>query len=345
LKQILLETRTGNSCIRIDDSLKNLRRYVSGVKRVIITDHDVRKLYGELFPSSDIIELGKGEKVKTLRTVESIYGAFLNLELDRASFIIGIGGGIVCDITGFCASTYMRGVRFGLVPTTLLAQVDAAIGGKNGVNFEGYKNTIGVVSQPEFVLVDFSLLETLPETEYNCGIAEIVKSALIKNEELFLFLEDRAEEISGRDLNALKKAAGDAIAIKTEIVRKDVADFKERRLLNFGHTIGHALEKATGVSHGKAVSIGMALSASFSETKGMLSKDTVSRIETLLQKFHLPTRTPVAADSIIEAIKKDKKRHDEDIDFVCLERIGKAELAKIPRRELEAWIHDMHKHC
>jgi len=344
LKQIILRTRTGTSRIHVDESVKNLSDYISNGKIITITDKNVRKLYGELFASPEVIEIGNGEGEKTLKTVENIYDTFLNLELDRSSFILGIGGGIVCDISGFCASTYMRGLRFGFVPTTLLAQVDAAIGGKNGINFRGYKNIVGVVSQPEFILIDFSFLKTLPETEYNCGIAEIVKSALIKNENLFRYLENNWEEISARNPGSLKKAAGDAIAIKMELVQADPEDYEARRLLNFGHTFGHALEKSMGIPHGEAVSLGMVVSASFSEARGVLAKETLSRIKALLQKFHLPTRMPCTPGPLLEAIKKDKKRHNADLHFVLLAGIGKAELAKIPYRELESWINDMYKH-
>ena len=181
----------GDSTLLIGESLQALSRYLPPGKTFIITDANVREAYGRLFPPAEVIEIGTGEGIKNLETVGSVYEALIRCEADRASFILGIGGGIVCDVTGYAASTYLRGLKFGFVASTLLAQVDAAVGGKNGVNFEGYKNLIGVFSQPDFVICDPVLLRTLPRKEVLSGMAEVVKHALIADADLFLYLEEK----------------------------------------------------------------------------------------------------------------------------------------------------------
>ena len=171
------------------ERLANLPRYLPATRTVVITDRTVQDLYQKGFPSCETITIGTGEPIKTLDTVRSIYDKLLEIETDRSTFIAGIGGGIVCDITGFAASTYLRGLRFGFVSTTLLSQVDASVGGKNGVNFKGYKNIVGVFSQPRFVICDFEMLKTLPKKEILSGFGEIVKHAVIGDKNLFSYLE------------------------------------------------------------------------------------------------------------------------------------------------------------
>jgi len=213
---------------------------------VIITDKNVRQLYGHLFPVPEVIEIGIGEGVKTLETVEEIYQKFLDLELDRSSFVVGIGGGVVCDITGFCASTYMRGLRFGFVPSTLVAQVDASIGGKNGVNFKGYKNIVGIIRQPQFILVDFTLLKTLPDRDFLCGVSEIIKSALIRNKHLFETLEQEHQEL----LTAAVAAGAAFVDIEIDAeagFREDISPFKEGIIPYLSSVDAHA-EKIQAVN-------------------------------------------------------------------------------------------------
>ena len=190
---------TGHSSIRVGESIENLQEYVPAEEALIITDSNVGRYYREKFPPYETIEIGTGEKIKNLDTVQAIYGKLVELEVDRSSFIVGIGGGIVCDITGFVASTYLRGVRFGFVSSTLLSQVDASVGGKNGVNFGGYKNMVGVFNQPEFVICDMNLLKTLPREEILCGLAEIVKHAAIGDVDLFSYLEEHHKKALGLD--------------------------------------------------------------------------------------------------------------------------------------------------
>ncbi len=255
--------------------------------------------------------------------------------------LIGIGGGVVCDIAGFVASTYMRGTRFGFVPTTLLAQVDASIGGKNGVNFAGYKNIIGTIRQPEFCLFDFELLKTLPEEELKSGLAEIVKHAAIGDNTLFSYLEEHHTDVLGLKKTAIEKVVYDSLLVKAGIVSRDESEKGERMKLNFGHTLGHAIESTTGMHHGEAVSIGMAIAARLSVTKGMLAAKDAERLAALLRKTGLPVEHMLDKEKLLDAVKRDKKRMENKINMVLLRSIGKAEICKISMDELEGVINDM----
>lgn len=331
----------GRSAILINESAVNTRKHFDAKKYAVITDRNVRRLHSFLFTGSEVIDIGSGERVKTLRTLENIYRRFLELELDRFSFVVGVGGGVVTDISGFAASTYMRGIPFGFVPTTLLAQADASIGGKNGVNIGGHKNIIGVFQQPQFVLLDFTLLQTLPPKEIRCGAAEIIKYALIESPSLFEYLERDWQDLLSLRRDTVEKAVVESILIKSRIVNSDAREKGERRKLNFGHTLGHAVETAGRVPHGEAVSMGMAFAADVSASQGMLPASEAAWIKSLLRKMGLPTRLPLDKNLLMESIQKDKKRENEDIHFVFLSGIGKAEVRKISYRELERCIDDL----
>ena len=205
MKTITIKTDSGPSRILIAERLENLQRYVPVAKPIIITDVNIGKFYPLDAIASDVITIGTGEANKTLDTVQEIYAQLLSFQVDRSAFIVGVGGGMVCDITGFAASTFMRGVRFGFVATSLLAQVDASVGGKNGVHFQGYKNMVGLFHQPEFVICDLDVLKTLPAREVCCGLAEIVKHAAIADADLFDYLEKHAESILALDREAIEK--------------------------------------------------------------------------------------------------------------------------------------------
>ncbi len=315
--------------------------YVPQGKTAVVTDRNVRRMHAGVFEHFEVIEIEPGENSKTLDTVQQVYRELLALEMDRSSFIIGMGGGMVCDIAGFCASTYMRGIGFGFVPTTLLAQVDASIGGKNGVNLDGFKNIVGVFNQPQFVLVDFDFLKTLPERERSCGIAEIVKHALIKSQSLFESLERKGRELAALRSDVLERAVTGSLEIKSQIVAADAKEKGERRLLNFGHTLGHAIEASSGLKHGEAVSLGIVFALKISEAKGMITREENQRIQRLLEVLELPTNLSFNKEIVIKTIKKDKKRQSEEVHFVLLSGIGKAEIIRMPFTELEEFIHDL----
>ena len=335
VKIVDIRGSTGNSILRIGEGLKNLEKYIPLDRTVIITDPNVMRYHGKDFPDCRIIEIGTGEKVKNLDTVRDIYEKLVEIEVDRSWFIIGIGGGIVCDITGFAASTYMRGIRFGFVSSTLLSQVDASVGGKNGVNFRGYKNLVGLFNQPEFVLCDLNLLKSLPEKEILCGLAEVVKHGAIASAELFTYLEQNTEKVLSLNDETMEKIVLDSVNIKSSIVNRDEKEQGERRKLNFGHTFGHAIEKTTELPHGYAVSIGMTVASRLSVKKGKLPSEEGRRIEELLRKLNLPVDLPFDRDGLLDAMGKDKKRRGDSIDFVLLNRIGTADVEPVSMEELE----------
>lgn len=341
MRELKLETTTGKCKIAIGESIARLADYRGEGKLAIVTDANVRRLHGTSFPKCEVIEIGTGEENKTLATVERIYEKLLEMEFERGDMLVGVGGGIVCDVAGFAASTYLRGVRLGLVPTTLLAQVDAAVGGKNGVNLHGYKNLVGTIRQPKFVLCDLELLKTLPQHELKCGFAEVIKGAAIGDAQLFSYLEQHLQQCMELQRTAIEKAVHDSLAVKIAIVSKDEDERGERRKLNFGHTLAHAIEKATkGVSHGEAVAIGMAAAAKLSVARGKLQEKDAERLVGLLEKAGLPTRMELDIAAVMDAIGKDKKRQGDEINFVLLEGIGQAVVEKISIEELEAVLRE-----
>ena len=324
MKTLHIQGKTGKSTLLIGERLQQLEHYISGRPAVVITDHHLLDLYEKDFPRYPVITIGCGETIKTLDTVNSIHQQLVDLEADRSTVIVGIGGGIVCDISGFVASTYMRGVSFGFVAATLLAQVDASVGGKNGVNFGGFKNMVGVFSQPEFVICDMNLLHTLSKRDLLCGFAEIVKHAIIADADMFVFLERQWPQALALDRNVIEKLVHDSVVIKAGVVNRDETEKGQRRILNFGHTIGHAIEKITGAPHGEAVSIGMVAAAAIARRCGLMSEKDAARIEDLLTRMNLPTRLSGQREAILSAMRKDKKREGDEILFVLPEGIGKA---------------------
>jgi 3-dehydroquinate synthase len=340
METLTINADSGPSHILIGERLENLQRYIPVVKPIIITDVNVGQLYPLDSMASDVITIGTGEEIKTLDTVRDIYGHLISSGADRSAFIVGIGGGIVCDITGFVASTFLRGVRFGFVATTLLAQVDASVGGKNGVNFKGYKNMVGLFHQPEFVICDPEVLKTLPQKEISCGLAEIVKHAAIADADLFGYLEKHAEDILTLDRQAIEKLVRVSVRIKSSIVSRDETEKGERRLLNFGHTFGHAIEKVTGAAHGEAVSIGMVIASALSVKKGLLSAEDEQRLRAVLKNLRIPTRLEAQPQKIMDAITKDKKRAGNRIHFILLNGIGNARVNQLTLEELKGVLNE-----
>ena len=345
MRRMEIGGKTGRCEILVGEPISRLAEYCKAEKAAIITDGSVRKLHGSSFPDYPVIEIGRGEAEKTLATVEGIYRRFMEFGLDRQSVVVGIGGGIVCDVAGFAAATYLRGVRFGFVPTTLVAMTDAAVGGKNGVNFEGYKNLIGTIRQPDFVLCDFGLLSTLPPLEIRCGFAETIKHAAIADAQLFAYLEGHLGEAMALKKSVIEKVMHDSLSVKAVIVSADESESGERRKLNFGHTFGHALERMLGMPHGEAVSAGMCIDARISVKKGMCAKEDAERLVALLEKAGLPTEVPAKAKGrakeMMDAIRKDKKRKSEAVGMALLEGIGKAKVCEVKMAELEAVANDL----
>lgn len=334
-KTIKIKGGMGDSAVMVGESLINLGKYIPVERTVIITDKNVWDHHGKDFPPCRVIKIEPGEKAKTLDTVRNIYERLLEFEAGRSSFIAGIGGGVICDIAGFAASTFLRGIRFGFVSSTLLSQVDASVGGKNGVNLGGYKNIVGVFSQPEFVICDLNLLSTLSQRELLNGFAEIIKHAAIYDSTLFRFLEENYEKALALERNTIEKLVYDSVKIKAAVVSRDEKEKGERRKLNFGHTFGHAFEKVKGILHGEAVSAGMVAACKISVNKGLLKDEELERIKRLIKLYGLPVELSYDRAKAFDAIKKDKKRDDASLHFVLLSGIGSAVVKEIPISELE----------
>jgi 3-dehydroquinate synthase len=335
MRKLLVRGSSGSSQLLVGESIGNLGQYIVPRRTLIITDTTVQGLYQDQFPACPVLTLGLGETIKTLDTVHALYEQLVALEADRSSFILGIGGGIVCDVTGFVASTYMRGTDFGFVSTTLLSQVDASVGGKNGVNFGGYKNMVGVFNQPEFVICDLSLLKTLPIREVLCGYAEIIKHGAIADDRMLDFLETHRDSALDLDPAIVEQLVYRSVEIKAGVVTRDEREQGERRKLNFGHTFGHAIEKLTGIPHGEAVGVGMVLAAKLSVQKGLLHARDAGRLERIIASYGLPVRPPVDAPAMLTAVRKDKKRHGSRIHFVFLDALGRAVVEEITFEELQ----------
>jgi 3-dehydroquinate synthase len=342
MEEIKLNTGSVISRILIGESISNLKKYIpTGKKVIIITDSNILKYYKKHLEGYEIIELGLGEDNKTLASIEYIMGRLVELEADRSSFIVGVGGGIISDITGFAASIYMRGLRFGFVTTTLLAQVDASVGGKNGVNFKGFKNMVGVFCQPEFVICDIDMLKTLDKQEFIGGFAEVIKHGAIKDIDLFAYLELNYIKALNYDPIAVLRSVKDSVVIKSKVVEQDEKETGERRKLNFGHTFGHAIEKITKMPHGKAVAIGMNMAAQASVKKGMLAQSEADRLKILCENFQLPSSFEIDKTALFNAMKKDKKREGEGVHLVLLRSIGNAEVVTVTYKDLEDIINDL----
>jgi 3-dehydroquinate synthase len=338
METLTIEGAAGRSTLLVGERLDQAVAYLPASPVFIITDPIVRRLYGNRFPDRPVIEMGVGESLKTLDTVAQIYSGLIAHEADRSAFLLGIGGGIVCDVAGFVASTYLRGIRFGFVPTTLLAQVDASVGGKNGVNFSGYKNMVGVFNQPEFVICDPDVLTTLSDGDRGCGLAEIVKHGAIADADLFAYLEENIDAVLALEPAAVHRMVYDSVVIKSTIVNRDEKESGERRKLNFGHTFGHAVEKVRKIPHGEAVSIGMMAAAALSVHRGYLPQSEAARLERLLERLGLPTRLAVDREKALDALKHDKKREGDAIHFVLLKRIGEAVVERVGLAELAAVV-------
>jgi len=320
--------------------LKLIDSYFPKDCRVItIIDAAIAARYGSLFPSPQISVVAS-ESNKSLKSVEEISLRLLDMEADRKVFLLAVGGGIISDLTGFIGSIYMRGVRFAYVPTTLLAQVDAAIGGKTAVNLSGYKNILGVINQPQFTLFCPDFLETLPHTEMLAGISELLKTFILADRENYFKCVSEIRK-NGLNAKALWPYIRKCSAIKASVVQQDPFDNGIRKTLNLGHTFAHAFEKQTKIHHGEAVSIGIVLAAKLSVKLGLLNANEANTIESDFKDIGLNITSPVDLSSIADIMIRDKKRHGSSIDFILIENIGKAIIHSIKINDLEGILNDL----
>ena len=315
-------------------SLENFDGYIAGKDIAIVTNEVVAPLYlneiSDLFSNMNVIEyiLPDGEQEKKLKTVHKIIDRLMEAGFGRDSTLIALGGGVVGDITGFTASIFMRGINFIQIPTTLLAQVDASVGGKTAVNHKSGKNLIGSFYQPQCVICDSIFLATLKATEISAGLAEIIKYGLIFDSEFFQWLQKNMQQILSNDRAAVDYVIQRSCAIKAEIVAQDEKEQSVRALLNFGHTFGHAIEKLTGYgnwTHGDAVAVGMVLAARLSENMSLITPEDVQNIEEILTAANLPISLPnIDPAELLAAMQSDKKVKDRNIQLVLLKNIGEA---------------------
>jgi 3-dehydroquinate synthase len=317
---------SGTVSYEFGEHLNSISRLLQSTQVVVVTDQNIGGLYPELAKRFKSIVFPAGEAQKQPEILSAITEQLLALEAGRKHMLVGVGGGVITDITGFAASVYMRGLSFGFVPTSLLAMVDAAVGGKNGINYGVHKNMLGTIRQPEFILFDMAFLKTLPDEEWSNGFAEIIKYACLFDKELF-------DELSGHDLSwyqhnpsETERVIRKCIDWKNRTVLEDEQEKGLRKLLNFGHTAGHALENTCHISHGQAVAIGMMIACRISETINGLSPSVTETLGKMLRQYRLPTWQAFNAGEILEVLKMDKKRTGETIDYILLNDIGKAEI-------------------
>lgn len=341
-RHVLPVRKDGEYCysIVLEKNFDMLAREVKSLgnaerKICIVTDSQVGPLYAEevcrelsrVCKAVTVYTIEAGEANKTLDTVKGLYEHLILEHFDRKDLLAALGGGVVGDLTGFTAATYLRGIDFIQIPTTLLAQVDSSIGGKTGVDFDSYKNMVGAFHMPRLVYMNLSALKTLTDRQFACGMAEILKHGLIKNGEYFDWLLEKKEAIQRREYEALLPMIEESCKIKRAVVEQDPTEQGERALLNFGHTIGHAVEKLKNfqMMHGECVALGSVAAAYLSCRRGLLSEADVEKIRQGFAAFSLPLQTEgMDTEAVIRTTKSDKKMEAGSIKFILLRQIGDA---------------------
>jgi 3-dehydroquinate synthase len=315
-------------------------------RAVIVTNPAVHRLYGTRVKSSlaragfDVViaQVPDGERAKSLSQAARLYRAFVRHRMDRRSPVIALGGGVIGDLAGYAAGTYLRGLPIIQVPTTLLGQVDSSVGGKTGVNLPEGKNLVGAFHQPSLVVADIQTLRSLPRRHLRAGLSEVVKYGMIADPELFTYIEAHLDQVLQAEEGALTFVVARSCAIKAKVVEQDEREEGLRAILNFGHTVGHAIEAASGyrrLLHGEAVAIGMIVATGLSVMRGLCGEEDLHRLRSLLQRIGLPTTSPVDFKILLKSICYDKKVKDNMIYFVLTKGIGHVMVAPISdRREL-----------
>jgi 3-dehydroquinate synthase len=312
------------------NGINDLLELAKPEQSVVITDSILAALYPEIFSLYRTVIIHPGEEHKTQNVIKTITEHLLEFKAHRKTTLVGIGGGVVTDITGYAASVYMRGIPFGFVPTSLLGMVDAAVGGKNGVNFNLQKNLLGTIQQPSFILYDTSLLSTLPEHEWSNAFAEIIKYACIFDAALFNELSQHNLNYYRENKDALLQLIQRCVEWKNKTVLEDEKESGQRKLLNFGHTVGHAIETLYNLPHGQAIALGMLLACDLSTQVNGLSTDVKTQLAQLLEQYKLPTSLRLHTEQLMEILAMDKKRDHDHIGFVLLNEIGSASIKPLP---------------
>lgn len=313
-----------------------LKEIAQPASAILLVDENVMQHFPAKFKQWRTIVIPAGEQYKVQATVDKIIEQLISLGADRNTFLVGIGGGVVTDITGYVASIFLRGIRFGFVPTTLLAMVDASIGGKNGIDVGLYKNMVGVIRQPSFLLFDQNFLHTLPEKEWRNGFAEIIKHAAIKDTAMFKQLEDNDLSFYRKKKNVAMQLIQRNAILKSKVVQADEFEKNERRKLNFGHTLAHAIETRYHLLHGEAVAIGMVFASKLSGD--LLGFKNHERLVKTIEQYALPTQINFDKQKAFDVLRSDKKKEADFMNFVLLEKIGKARIEKILLKDLYNYL-------
>lgn len=333
-----LNFKFSNSSVEyyFDATFLQLNKLVDKKKAILLTDTNVYEAHKEKFKGWELIVIEPGEENKIQSTVDKVIGLMIEMEADRTTTLVGVGGGVITDLTGYIASVFMRGISFGFVPTTLLGMVDASVGGKNGIDVGVYKNMVGVIRQPKFLFYDYSFLNTLPEFVWSDGFAEIIKHACIKDADAFKQLEKEDLNSIKQQPNVLAALIQRNVLLKTQVVQNDEFEKGERKLLNFGHTLGHAIETQYALTHGQAVAIGMSYALNLSEQINGFKES--ERVRAVIQQYQLPVKGDFDIKKVLDILKMDKKRVDKSMNFILLEMIGKGVIQSIPMVQLAKMV-------
>lgn len=351
MMKLHIQTGENHYPIVFNDSFEDLEQALKeigslGNKICIVTDNTVDPLYGKLVEAS-LLKLGSraikysfvpGEDSKSLKTIEEIYSKCLDNQFDRQSVIVALGGGIVGDVAGFVAASYMRGINFIQIPTTLLAQNDSSVGGKVGVNYKNHKNMIGAFYQPQLVYMNTSVLATLSKREFASGMSEVIKHGLIRDGAFYNYLLENVDLIKAIDHETISNMNHTSCSIKGDVVSQDEREGSIRKILNFGHTIGHAIESLSHFEylHGEAVSLGIVAASYISKERNMLLDSEFLSILQMLELYNLPTRLKgIEAGDIYKQLFYDKKVSKDTLVFILLKGIGNCvEVNDITKEEI-----------
>ena len=333
MKKITYKFSTTSTDFYFDSNFNQVEPLVRAKNTVFITDENVFSLHQKKFKNLNLIVINAGEAFKIQATIDSIIEQLIQFKANRTTTLIGVGGGVVTDITGFVASVFMRGIDFAFMPTTILGLVDASIGGKNGIDVGVYKNVVGTINQPKFILHDLSFLKTLPDAEWQNGFAEIIKHACIGDKKMFNELTEYSIEKIKKNKDKLNIIIENNAKQKLKIVANDEFEKGDRKLLNFGHTLGHAIENTYKLSHGQAISIGMIFACKLSEN--ILGFKQTNEVISLLNQYGLPTKFKLNSKKVFDVLVMDKKREEDFVHFILLEKIGKAVIKKVKLHTLK----------
>lgn len=336
MKKLNIKFTSSSTELLLASGISHLKKLTDPRETVLITDEHVYSAHAKRFRGWNTIVIKPGEEFKVQSTVDSLVEQLIEMEAGRKTTLVGVGGGVITDLTGYVASVYMRGLRFGFIPTSILGLVDASIGGKNGIDVGAYKNMVGTIRQPAFILHDLVFLNSLPQQEWENGFAEVIKHACIKDAAMFAGLETKTLKQYQSSKNSISELLRRNALIKTRVVQQDEFEHGDRRLLNFGHTLGHALETQYELLHGQAISIGMTYACHISEQ--LCGFKQTERVVSLLSKYNLPTYAEFDRRKVFEVLKMDKKRERKEMNYVLLERIGKGVVRSISLNQLEKII-------